>query len=45
LDVFDFNLNKFKNKLVDYNYIKDITEPLGEKPWLVKDNIKNIIVF
>jgi hypothetical protein len=45
LDVFDFNLNKFKNKLVGYNYIKDVTEPLGEKPWLVKDEIKNIIIF
>jgi hypothetical protein len=44
LDVFDFNLPKFKNKIAGYNYIKDITEPLGEKPWLVKDEIKNIII-
>jgi hypothetical protein len=45
LDVFDFNLSKFKNKITGYSYIKDITEPLGEKPWLVKDEIKNIILF
>jgi hypothetical protein len=45
LDVFDFDLNKFKDKLVGYNYEKDITEPFGEKPWLVKDEIKNIIMF
>jgi hypothetical protein len=45
LDVFDFNLSKFKNKILEYNYIKDITEPLGKKPWLVKDEIKNTILF
>lgn len=45
LDVFDFNLNKFKKKLINYNYIEDLTKPLDEKPWLVKDEIENISIF
>jgi len=45
LDVFDFNLGKFKNKISGYNYIEDITKPLEKKPWLVKDEIKNMLMF
>jgi hypothetical protein len=46
LDVFDFNLNKFSNDyLNDYNVEKDIQNQLEEKPWLVKDKVKDLILF
>lgn len=46
LDVFDFNLPKFENEyLKDYDYTLDITDPIGDKPWLVKDKIKDILIF
>ncbi len=46
LDVFDFNLNKFSNDyLGDYDIEKDLDNQLNEKPWLVKDKIKDLIIF
>jgi len=45
LDVFDFNLNEFKNKLSGYNYIDDITKPFDSKPWLIRDRIRDILIF
>jgi hypothetical protein len=46
LDVFDFNLNKFSNDyLQDYDIEKDIDNQLGEKPWLVKDRMADLIIF
>jgi len=46
LDVFDFNLNKFSNDyLNDYNVEKDIQNQLEEKPWLVKDKVKDLVIF
>lgn len=46
LDVFDFNLNKFSNEyLNDFNIDSDIKNQLDSKPWLVKDRIKDLILF
>lgn len=46
LDVFDFNLNKFSNDYIkDYDIEKDIDNQLGEKPWLVKDRMKDLVIF
>lgn len=45
LDVFDFNLMRFKNKLKDYDLSNDLLDPLGEKPWLVKDKRTELIIF
>jgi len=45
LDVFNFDLHKFKKLISEYNYIEDLTKPLSEKPWLKKDQLKNIIMF
>lgn len=46
LDVFDFNLNKFTNDyLMNYDIEKDIDNQLGEKPWLVKDRMKDLVIF
>jgi len=46
LDVFDFNLDKFTNDyLKDYDIELDIKNQLGDKPWLVKDRTKDLILF
>jgi len=46
LDVFDFNLDKFESEyLKGYDYDLDTTDPFGKKPWLVKDKIKDILIF
>ena len=46
LDVFDFNLNKFSNEyLNEFNIDSDIKNQLDSKPWLVKDRIKDLILF
>lgn len=45
LDVFDFNLTKFKTKILNYDYSEDVINPLSKKPWLVKDQLKNILIF
>ena len=46
LDVFDFNLNKFSNEyLNEFNIDNDIKNQLDSKPWLVKDRIKDLILF
>ena len=46
LDVFDFNLNKFSSEyLKDYDIENDIKNQLEEKPWLVKDRMKDLILI
>ena len=46
LDVFDFNLSKFSIEyLKDYEIENDIKNQMGDKPWLVKDRIKDLILF
>jgi len=45
LDVFDFDMLVFNNKIKDYNIMEDITNPFGDKPWLVKDKLKDLILF
>jgi len=45
LDVFDFDMLVFNNKIKDYDIMEDITNPFGDKPWLVKDRIKDLILF
>ena len=46
MDVFDFNLKKFEVEyLSKYDFKLDSTIPLGEKPWLVKDKIKDILIL
>ena len=41
-----FNFNKFVNDyLNDFDIETDITNQLGEKPWLVKDRMKDLIIF
>jgi hypothetical protein len=45
LDVFDFDMLLFNDKIKDYDIMEDITNPFGDKPWLVKDKIKDLILF
>lgn len=45
LDVFDFDMLVFNDKIKSYDIMEDITNPFGDKPWLVKDKIKDLILF
>lgn len=45
LDVFDFDMLVFNNKIKNYDIMEDITNPFGDKPWLVKDRLKDLILF
>jgi hypothetical protein len=45
LDVFDFDMLMFNDKIKDYDIMEDITNPFGDKPWLVRDKIKDLILF
>jgi hypothetical protein len=45
LDVFDFDMLIFNNKIKDYDIIEDLTKPFDKKPWLVKDKLKDLILF
>lgn len=45
LDVFDFDMLVFNDRIKDYDIMEDITNPFGDKPWLVKDRIKDLILF
>lgn len=46
LDIFDFNIERFKSLIVgDYNFENDLNNQLIEKPWLIKDRIKELIPF
>lgn len=45
LDVFDFNIGKFESMISGYDIYKDITEPFQTKPWLVRDKVKDLILF
>ena len=45
LDVFDFDMLMFNNKIKDYDIIEDTTLPFDKKPWLTRDKIKDLILF
>ena len=46
LDTFDFNIEKFNSDfLKDYNFDLDLTNPFDDKPWLVKNKIRDIILI
>ena len=45
LDVFDFDMLVFNDMIKDYDIMEDITKPLDKKPWLVRDKIKDLILF
>lgn len=45
LDVFDFNLERFRNKLKKYDIIEDLTKPFDNKPWVTKDKLSDMYIF
>ena len=45
LDVFDFDLKVFREKLENYNILEDIISPDVNKPYLVQDRLVDIIIF
>jgi hypothetical protein len=45
LDVFDFDLLKFNDTIKSYDITEDITKPFDKKPWLLRDKIKDLILF
>ena len=45
LDVFNFDMLVFNDKIKDYDIIEDLTIPFDKKPWLTKDKTKDLILF
>jgi hypothetical protein len=45
LDVFDFDMLVFNDRIKDYDIMEDITHPFNNKPWLVKDRLKDLKLF
>lgn len=45
LDVFDFNLESFNQIIKDYDLMNDLLNPLSDKPWLMKDKIREMVIF
>lgn len=45
LDIFDFNLTKFQTEyLKSYDFINEITNPFEQKPWLIKNKVKDLLI-
>lgn len=45
LDVFDFDLKTFNERLEGYDFLDDILLPFDNKPWLVKDRTNDCVIF
>lgn len=45
LDVFDMELTEFNDRLLNYNLIDDILDPTLDKPYLVQDRLKDVIMW
>lgn len=45
LDVFDMDLTKFKEKLSSYEFFNDTLNPELDKPYLVQDRLKDVILI
>jgi hypothetical protein len=45
LDVFDFDLNQFNEKLKNYNLIDDVLKQNKEKPYMVQDMLEHVILI
>jgi hypothetical protein len=44
LDVFDMDLTEFNEKLSNYNFTEDITNQSLDKPYLIQDRLKDVIL-
>lgn len=45
LDCFDMNLTEFKERLSNYDFTKDVTDQTLDKPYLVQDRLKDVILL
>ena len=45
LDCFDMDLTEFKERMSDYDFTKDVTDQTLDKPYLVQDRLKDIILI
>ncbi len=45
LDCFDMDLTEFKERLSDYDFTKDVTDQTLDKPYLVQDRLKDVILL
>jgi predicted regulator of amino acid metabolism with ACT domain len=45
LDCFDMDLSEFKKRLSDYNFTNDITDQSLDKPYLIQDRLKDIVLL
>jgi hypothetical protein len=45
LDCFDMDLTEFKERMSDYDFTKDVTYQTLDKPYLVQDRLKDIILI
>jgi hypothetical protein len=45
LDVFDFDLEDFSDRMESYDLTQDILDPEGYKPYLVQDRLEDVIIF
>lgn len=45
LDVFDFDMLVFNDMIKDYDITDDLLKPFDKKPWLIRDKIKDLILF
>jgi hypothetical protein len=44
LDVFDMDITEFKERLSNYNFTEDITNPSLDKPYLVQDRLIDVVL-
>lgn len=44
-DVFDFDLKSFSNRIKDYDILQDLISPKSEKPWLIKDKVRDLFIL
>jgi hypothetical protein len=45
LDVFDFDLEKFNQRFDEYEFYEDVLFQNNEKPYMVQDRLKDVIIF
>lgn len=45
LDVFDFNMTKFRTSIKNYDITEDLTNPFVVKPWVTKDKMSEMYLF
>ena len=45
LDCFDMDLTEFKQRLSHYDFTKDVTDQTLDKPYLVQDRLKDVILL